>query len=186
MLSDLAAKTSLIRNAFNKKDSSRLGKLTYELIKEAVFSSDKIAAKLSLISYALKKLLSKRHITESEKWIQVKEEILKNLDYAVEAIRFGNIKNFDNSLKKIMNQTLLLDEKIGNYVINLMEKAKLKQASTAYALGLSLSQAADLTDADKLELQSYIGVTKIHDEQAGEMKLIERINKLKNYLGESN
>ncbi len=186
MLSDIASKTSLIRIAFNKKDSSRLGKLTYELIKEAVFSNDKIAAKLSLVSYALKKLLSKRHIRESDNWVKVKQEILKNLDYAVEAIRFGNIKNFDSSLKKIMQETLNLDEKIGNYVINLMEKAKLKQASTAYALGLSLNQAASLTNADKFELQNYIGVTKIHDEQASEMKLIERINSLKNYLSDSN
>ncbi|MBN2127290.1 MAG: hypothetical protein JW703_02760 [Candidatus Diapherotrites archaeon] len=186
MLSDLASKTSVLRSAFNKKDTSRLGKLTYDLIKEAVFSSDKIAAKLSLVSYALKKLLSKRHIIESENWPSVKQEILINLDSAIEAIRFGNIKNFDKSLKKIMDHTLALDKKIGNYVINLMEKSRLKQASTAYALGLSLSQAADLTDADKLELQSYIGVTRIHDEQPGEMKIIERMNKLKNYLGEAN
>ncbi|MFH1588251.1 MAG: hypothetical protein ABIA76_02870 [Candidatus Diapherotrites archaeon] len=182
MLSDLARKVSLIRDAFRKKDAVRLGKITHELIEEAVFASDKMAAQLSLISYALKKLLSKRHITDSDKWPKIQERILINLDALIEAIRFGNMKKVKLIIQKIMTQTIELDSRIGNYVVNLIEKAKLKQASTAYALGLSLTSAAELTDADKEELQSYIGGTKIHDEQAGEKKIIERVNQLKKFL----
>lgn len=182
MLSDLVRKVSIIRDAFKKRDSNRLGKITHELIEEAVFSSDKLAAQLSLISYAFKKLLTKQHITDSENWPKVQQNMISNLDIMTEAIRFGNMKKVNETMKKIMDDTIKLDGRIGNYVVNLIEKSKLKQASTAYALGLSLTSAADLTDANKEELQNYIGGTKIHDEQFGDKKIIERMNHLKNFL----
>jgi hypothetical protein len=73
---------------------------------------------------------------------------------------------------------------MGNYVSNLYEKARIKMASSAYGLGLSLSQAAMLTGADKKQLLNYIGITKMHDEIKETKGIASRIKSLKKALEE--
>jgi len=55
-------------------------------------------------------------------------------------------------------------------------------ASSAYAFGLSLGSAADLTGADSKELMQYIGATKIHDEEEIELNISQRIKKFSGLL----
>ena len=66
-----------------------------------------------------------------------------------------------------------------------MHKARIKQASRAYSMGLSLGEAASLTGANKTQLLRYIGSTKIHDQiRESRKKAIDRYNDLKKLLGE--
>ena len=47
---------------------------------------------------------------------------------------------------------------------------------------MSLAQAAELTGADKKELQSYIGFTKMIDEEEEQKSIIERVDELRNLV----
>jgi predicted XRE-type DNA-binding protein len=182
MLSTVTNRVSQVRSGFAKSNSAILSKISHKLLEEAVFSSDRLLAQLSLVTYALEKLSSRTHIRKNRKWPAVQAKILSLLDSSAEALRFGNVKKFESVLGKIMDETMQLDSSIGRFVVNVVEKAKLKQASTAYALGLSMNKAASLTGADKKELQSYIGVTKIHDEQRGTKSISQRVKELEDFV----
>ena len=83
------------------------------------------------------------------------------------------------SLKKVIQNITRIDSELGNYAIGIYEKAKVKEASLAYSYGLSIAQAADLTGADKKELQSYIGATTMHDEEPEIKNITIRVRELK-------
>ncbi|MBI5553119.1 MAG: hypothetical protein HY917_00065 [Candidatus Diapherotrites archaeon] len=183
MLSDLIKSVSSVRDAFAKSNSGKLGDLAHQSIERAVFSSDPLMAQLSLITYALEKMLSRRHVVTSSKWPAVQQRIGVLFDESIAALHDGNVRKCRAALDKIVGETARLDSSIGLFVVNLMEKAKLKQASTAYALGLSLQAAANLTQANQDDLLNYIGVTRIHDEQQGIKSIRERVRELQALVG---
>jgi len=85
-------------------------------------------------------------------------------------------------LKSAINHIRDIDSELGNYAQNVYEKAKVKQASLAYSYGLSLAQSADLTGADKKDLQSYIGFTKMSDEESEQKSIYTRVKELGEWL----
>ncbi len=165
MISDLVNSTQKIMKAFQKNDLVKLRQLSNNLIEQASLESDDVLAQLSLISYSLQKLLSKPHIIKTEKWNKVKSTIMLSLSKAVNHLKKKNLIGFKKELNAISEKVLEVDSSMGRYIANIYEKAKIKQASRAYAFGLSLMQARNLTGADEKELLSYIGATKIHEEK---------------------
>ncbi len=165
MISDLVNATNNIRKAFEKNDLVKLRQLSNDLIEEAALKSDTVLAQLSLISYSLQKLLSKPHIAEAEKWLKIKTKIDVSLKKASNYLNEKNFKAFRKELDGISNNVFEVDSSMGNYVANIYEKAKVKQASRAYALGLSLMQSVNLTGTNEKDLLNYIGITKIHDRE---------------------
>ena len=92
-------------------------------------------------------------------------------------------ENIDKSLDIAIKDIQDFDKEAGNYIQDVIYKARVKQASRAYALGLSLGKAAELTGVEKSFLLSYIGVTKIHDMPFTQSKpAIERYKYLKEVL----
>ncbi|MBU2100572.1 hypothetical protein KKG83_04895 [Candidatus Micrarchaeota archaeon] len=178
MISDLVESTDKIRKAFERNDLVKLRQLSNGLIEEAALKSDKVLAQLSLISYSLQKLLSKPHIIETQKWAEIRKTIIFSLNQASMHLKKKNFGEFKKELNGISEKVFEVDSSMGNYIANIYEKAKIKQASRAYALGLSLMQSVSLTGADEKELLNYIGATKIHDRE----KSIKGINERKKFL----
>jgi ElaB/YqjD/DUF883 family membrane-anchored ribosome-binding protein len=165
MISELVYFTEGIRKSFEENDLIKLRKLSNKLIEDAALNSDKILAQLSLISYSLQKLLSKPHIIKSGKWKKVKKAIDSSLKKALNELKKRNLKQFRKELNSISKKVFEVDSSLGNYIANIYEKARIKQASRAYAFGLSLMQAISLTNANEKDLMAYIGGTKIHDKE---------------------
>ncbi len=174
MISNLVDFVEKIRQAFRKNDLIKLRMLSNDLIEQAALTSDPILAQLSLISYSFQKLLSKPHIIEAEKWGEVKTRIDYSLKKASVHLNKKNFKEFEKELDNISLKVFEVDSSMGNYVANLYEKAKVKQASRAYAFGLSLRQSSNLTGANEKDLLSYIGITKIHDREKPAKGIKER------------
>ena len=178
MISDLVNATEKIMNAFESNDQVKLRQLSNDLIEEAALKSDKVLAQLSLIAYSLQKMLSKPHIIEAGKWQKIKSTILFSLKKASNELAKKDFDGFKKELDNISEKVFQVDASMGHYVANIYEKAKIKQASKAYAFGLSLMQAVNLTGAEEKELLSYIGATKIHDKE----KPLKGINERKKLL----
>jgi len=174
MISDLVESTNKIRTAFERNDLVKLRQLSNNLIEEAALKSDKVLAQLSLISYSLQKILSKPHIVEAGKWNKIKLTIISCLQKASMHLKKRNFNEFEKELDNISDKVFEVDSSLGNYVANVYEKARIKQASRAYAFGLSLRQSVSLTDANEKDLLSYIGGTKIHDREKEFKGLKER------------
>ncbi len=178
MQRELIAAIEKLERAFKENDLLTLKRTSNESIEKAALKSDRLLAEVSLIAYSLSKLSSKEHIVKNAKWPAAKKTILVSLSRAISSLKESRLQEFERNLRKISENVTRTDEKLGHYVLNIYNKAKLKQASRAYAFGLSLSSAADLTGADKKHLLEYIGATKIHEEERSPMKIRERLKHL--------
>ena len=151
-----------LRKAFRTKDIPALKRLSNQAIERAAMTEDRYLVNISLIAYAFSKLLSKQHILESDEWERFVEDVDSDLEEAMK------MKEEDKPLEGILEKDIIrdisqIDASLGNYVLDLIAKARVKQASRIYAMGLSLDKAISLTHADRFQLLSYIGSTVIHD-----------------------
>jgi hypothetical protein len=172
-----------VARLFRQKRVLELRGLGTRLIREASIDEDYAKAELGVIAYSLHKLETKSHIMSSPKWHIAKETISRDFESAKFAVQKNDSVALMRKLKNIIQNIRNIDSELGNYAQNIYEKAKVKQASLAFSFGLSIAQAADLTGADKKDLQSYIGFTKMVDEEGAQKKISERVSDLKNLLG---
>lgn len=168
---------------FRDGNTREMRGLSNRLVKEAAIENNPEKAELGVIAYALHKIETKDHILNHQKWPRMKSEILQHLSQAMDAIEAGNDSQFMQRLKETIQHIEEVDREMGRFVQGIYEKAKVKQASLAYSYGLSISQAAELTGADKKELQSYIGFTTMHDEEHETKTISERVKELHELLG---
>lgn len=179
----LRNRLNALRSAFERGRAIDLKRISNDSINDAVLSNDPLLAELSIISYALSKLLSKRHIVMHPKWGSARGSILSALEKAVSALGRGEAGKFSGALQRAAEGVALVDRNMGNYMQGALDKARVKIASSAYAAGMSLGQAAELTRADKKELQSYVGFTRIHDEVPAGGGITERLRRLEELMG---
>ncbi len=171
-----------MQGAFGKGSIIELKDISNDAIRLAALKSSHLLSEVSLIAYSLHKLLTKVHIAESGKWDALRNEIGKDLGNALAMIEKNDLKGFEKALHGVIEGIADVDSELGNYVQGTYDKARVKQASRAYSLGISLSRAAELTGADKKELLQYIGATKMHDEEAVKFGIGERLKNLKDAL----
>lgn len=184
MLEDLIKKMHNLEKAFQHSKTAELRWISNNLMDEASLHNDKIGAEIAVLAYALHKLESKEHIRRNPKWEKSKKSILADIERAAKALEQKNLEKFYSILDRIGESSKSIDDYLGNFVQNTYDKAKVKQASSAYAHGLSLRKAAELTGCDVKKLQSYVGITKIHDEDKYVLGISDRVEKLKKALGE--
>ncbi len=184
MLSEITQQMREIKDAFAQGNVMELRTQSNRAINNAAFRSDKLLAEISLIAYSLHKMSIKTHITQNPRWSKVKATILQSLDNAIEALEEKDIQQFEAELQELSKRVIETDSELGNYAANIYETARVKMASSAYGLGLSLSQAAMLTGADKKQLLNYIGITKMHDEVKEARGIGARLKQLKKVLEE--
>ena len=164
---------------FEEKKVFDLRGISSRLVREASIGNDYAKAELGIIAYALHKIESKQHFVNSPQWGRLKQTVKENLRNAKSSLEQNNTKQFLESLKKVIQNITKIDSELGNYATGIYEKAKVKEASLAYSYGLSIAQAADLTGADKKELQSYIGSTTMHDEEPEIKNITIRVKELR-------
>jgi hypothetical protein len=150
---------------FKENKMIELRELSNSAIEKAAVIQDKTVVDISLIAYALSKLMGKPHFVKSDKWPNFQKHILDELERK---------EKTSVILEEIIKDVTAFDRSLGNYVGDLIEQARIKQASRIYALGLSLSKACELCSVDKSSLLQYIGKTRIHDRPYTKSKDVAR------------
>ncbi len=169
--------------AFEKQDIFGLKEIANQAIENASLINNKRLASLALIAYCLHKMCSKQHIVRDGRWSEIKHDILFDLKKAEKSLEALDLDDFDHWIGEVIGSVKQTDEEIGNYVQNLFEKAKVKYASVAYSMGLSLGQAAALTGSGKKDLLRYIGITRISDRDTVTHGIGKRLRSLKRKMG---
>jgi hypothetical protein len=182
MLASLLELLRRIQNAFSKENAHALRGLSNQAIREAALENDSLKAETAVIAYALHKLLSKEHYRSDKKWMRIRKSVQQKLLEGTRFLEKKDAKGFERSLHGIAEKIRETDESLGNYAQNLIEKSRVKQASSLYALGVSLGQATALTKADKKSLFNYIGYTKMSDENPVRKTMMERVKELEKVL----
>jgi hypothetical protein len=185
MFKSLSYDLNEVVKLFRQRKLFDLRGLSSRLVKEAAIENNFAKAELGIIAYSLHKLGSKSHFVNDPDWPKVKSIIVTNLESASFAAENHKNDVFLSKIKNVISQIVKIDSEIGNYAQNIYDKAKVKQASSAYSYGLSVSQAAALTGANKKELQEYIGFTKMVDEETEVKTIVTRVRELKKILGGS-
>lgn len=160
-----------LEKAFKNHDAKELRRLSNTTIEQSVLTEDKIGIEVSIVAYAFSKMFSKPHYHDKSDWKAFLKDVEEDLHDLVEE------KDNPDTVLKILQQDIQvdiseLDEVACNFVRNSLHKSRVKQASRIYALGISLNRAIELTGADRIELQRYIGTTKIHDREFTSVKSI--------------
>jgi len=182
MVSEIKKLEAVVR-AFSSKKGFELRRISNEYAEESALSRDKDLAEISIVAYALHKLLSKYHIVSNPKWERARDAIINTLNLAVSALRTGNIASFRKKIARVGEEVTQLDRIIGRYMQRTLEKARMRQASRVYAAGVSMMSAAELMGTDAKQLQSYVGNTRIHDEFVVKKGIRKRLTDLENILG---
>lgn len=167
-----------MKKAFMKENANKLKRISNESLDKAVLSGDKVLVVISLVSYALYKILTKRHYQRSPGWEKFSQTVMEHLDLCIQ-----NPGETEEILtEKLVQNISSMSIQHGRFMGDLIDKARVKQASRAYALGLSLSSAIDLTGADRFRVYTYIGMTKIHEDVPSK-GVAERYDYAKGVLG---
>ena len=182
----LSRRTETLLSAFQARNLHDLKRLANDSIQEAVTENNKDLAEIAVISYALYKILSKDHFTRNRNWQKVANTITSGILKAHSALEKNEQKAFQKQLHNVILEIEVIDEKLSNFAKSIFYRARVKQASTAYALGISINHAASLTGANLKTLQNYIGTTRIHDEQPIYAGISKRVSTLKRLLHDSN
>lgn len=164
-----------IIDAFTRKDLEKLHILENQAIENAVMAYDRLFAEIGIAIYGIRKLDSKMHISSKESWVNNSKEILKILHSFLET---ENVEQKKINISKVIQIIKDTDKQLGRYVTHVISDASVKLASSAYAFGLSASQASSLFNCDKEQLMNYLGATKMSDEDKQFKSIKERLHLL--------
>jgi hypothetical protein len=168
-----------IEQSFAKPEIVELKQISNSALQKAILENNKLLAKIALISYCLYKLLTKEHIVQNKNWNSVKKAISSHIEKALLAAKQQKTEETEKQLDLTIKDVNAIDRDLGFFLTSLFDKARVKLASSAYAHGLSLGRAAELTGTDKKNLLGYIANTVIHEEEKPVMGIAERIKKIK-------
>ena len=162
----------------NLKNPDALKQVSNKAIELAAVNGDKELVALSLSAYALYKLSSKHHFVSTKEWPRFLQNISADLDECIK-----ENKRIPEVLEKdIIKAIERVADRYSYFVNDVIHKARVKQASRAYAMGLSMATAADLTGAKLVEVANYAGGTTMYDAFESKKGLIERFKDLKRVL----
>jgi len=174
-----------ILEQFRANDLEILHRIDEKTLEEAIIEYRKDIAELAIIAYSFRKLLSKKHIFNSPNWKGFREKTINDLQLAIELSKKENKDEYNKKIKEIENSIEKTDQLLGHFIHDIVFNARTKLASSAYAYGLSLSQASNLLSANKDQVMELIGQTKISDEDIKSKTMFERIDFLKKNIPEN-
>ncbi len=163
---DPAIAIQAILEQFLKIDMQKLHAIDEKLLDEAIVANNKELVELAIIAYAYRKLVSKKHIFYSPNWKKFKDKTMEDLKQAIELSKKPDHIEYSKKIKEIQADIESTDKLLGHFIHDIVFNARAKLASTAYASGLSMSQATNLLSADKDLVMELIGQTKISDEDS--------------------
>ncbi len=147
-------------------DLQKLHAIDEKLLDDAIITNNKETVDLAIIAYAYRKLISKKHIFYNPNWKAFKDKTIADLKLATELSKKTDKTEYNKKIKEIQTDIEHTDKLLGHFIHDIVFNARAKLASSAYATGLSLSQATSLLSADKDAVMEIIGQTKIPDEDS--------------------
>lgn len=169
----------LISRALSDRDVRAMRKINDRCIEETALKFEQPTYYFALISYVLSKIISKPRYFKQKKakeslsslslMLRLCESQAKNADYA----------GLTATQNKVLSSIEKMDERDRRFVKSILTKGRLKIASTLYAQGISLGNAAEMTGTDKREVLLYAGQTMMFDRLHEKKTMEERMKDLR-------
>lgn len=150
--------------AFLSLDSNKLKSVSDYTLHFAGIYQDPYSISVAVIVYSLAKIVERRKMRAYKQWDKFSRDVLDHLEKASNALRENNKKACLDNMKHILSSIGKLEAKFGEFVMEVIRKAKIKKGSAIYKHGLSAGRVAAMMGISPWELMEYLGQTKFADE----------------------
>lgn len=144
-----------------KNDYLGLKELSDKIIQDVSTMQERHAVRVAVVVYSLSKIVQ-RTIERNQ---SISINMGTQLAHAAEFMQQDDEKRFDLEMKRIFKQISQRDEKLLMYVQHVTEKANIVKGSKLYSAGISLGTAAKILGTNQWDLMSFVGKTRIADEE---------------------
>lgn len=165
-----------------EKDVLEIKELSNHTIHSASIFQDQDAVSIAVVIYALYKITDRRGIAESKVYTLLLSHLKKARAYLEEE----DFEKYRAMIRGLLKEISDIDKKLKLYIVDVIEKAKLKKGSKIYDHGVSIARAAELMGISQWELMSYVGKTETIEEAPkltplkARLKLVRRLFKIWN------
>ena len=179
MALSLSETAVLISNALRDHDVRAMRKINDRCIEETAIKFEQPTYLFALISYVLSKIISKPRYYRQKKSKEALSAMALSLRLCEQQAKNADYNSLMATQNKILSSIEKMDEKDRRFVKSILTKGKLKIASTLYAQGISLGNAAEMTGTDKREVLLYAGQTMMFDRLKEKRSMDERMKELR-------
>ncbi len=140
--------------ALEEEDTLLLAELSDEAIRDAAIYQDENTVSVAVLVYALSKIV--QHCCQTNvSYTQITDLIRQ----ARTALQDNLPTGYASIIKRTFTAVQRVDNKVKQYVQEVLDKARIKKGSKLYDNGLTAARAAELLGISQWELLSYIGKT---------------------------
>ena len=179
MALSLSETAVLIENALADHDVRAMRKINDRCIEETAIKFEQPTYLFALISYVLSKIISKPRYFKQKKQKESLSALTLSLRLCEQQAKNADYSGLISTQNKILTSIEKMDDEDRRFVKGLITKGKLKIASTLYAQGISLGNAAEMTGTDKREVLLYAGQTMMFDRLQEKKSMNERMKDLR-------
>jgi len=159
--------------AINEKNIVQLRDISDHTLHNSSIFQDKHSTSIAVIIYSLAKIYQKNQYKAYKGWNEFNKKCISLLNQASEAITKANIKEYEHKIKQIYTLIDSLDSRLGRYITEVLNQAKIKKSSRIFEHGISAGRAAELLGISSWDLMNYLGKTKIIDAKPAPTKPIK-------------
>ena len=151
------------QKAIIENDVVTLKNLSSQTLHSASVLQDEDSVSIAILMYALSKMFERTHYTEYKDWGVFYKTCLTSLKSAEENLAKDNLVVYQENIKDVLNLAERLESHLKLYMKEVLEKAKIHQASRLHEHGISVGKTAKILGITQWELMEYVGKTGIAD-----------------------
>jgi len=153
--------------AIKKDDVKTIRDLSNKIINSSSITQDEDVITMAVMMYSLSKIFERTDYRKYPGWHLFYETTINSLKGASFALENNNILNFEKNIKGILDIIDKLDNKLRNYIKDVIHDSQIARGSRLHEHGISLGRTAELLGIDKWELTEYVGKTGIAEIKEG-------------------
>lgn len=135
-----------------------LSELSDHVIHDASIFQDDDSVSIAVLIYALAKTMG-----DCQEKNMDCSYLTKHLEKARDLLSKNDFKRYRTMIRETFNQIRQLNKKVGIYIHEVLDRAKIKKGSKMHEHGISIARTAELLGITHWELQDYIGKQKYFD-----------------------
>ena len=135
-----------------------LDELSNQVVHNASIFQDDDSVSVAVLIYALSKTVQ-HCIAQGTKY----DHLIKSIEKVQDLLSGNDFKRYRAAVREIFNQIRQLNEKVGIYIKEVLDLARIKKGSKLHQHGISMARTAELLGITQWELQNYIGKQKYFD-----------------------
>lgn len=169
---DVLDKVIKILEIKEEKDLVEIKELSNHTIHSASIFQDNDSVSIAVVVYALYKIIERGVDYESKIYTKILSHLRKTKQYLYKK----DFTRYQAMIRGMLKEISGIDRKLKIYIMDVIEKARIKKGSKIYEHGVSIARAAEILGISQWELMSYVGKTEIVEE-------VPKVTSLRNRLG---